>query len=91
MIGKMVEGSSEVDVAKILTHVQMPSEPGSQVGDAVEWIKRVICGMQEVECAESFSVDAFMDKALSRAISWDNKKGRKEPEKVNFTWSRTFP
>ncbi|KAL1602328.1 hypothetical protein SLS60_005743 [Paraconiothyrium brasiliense] len=91
MIGKMVEGSSEFDVARILTQVQMPCEAGSQVGNAVEWVKRVIFELQEVGCAERFSIDAFMDEALSLAVSWHSKKGRKEPEKVNYTWSRTFP
>ncbi|KAF2443294.1 hypothetical protein P171DRAFT_35168 [Karstenula rhodostoma CBS 690.94] len=91
MIGKMVEGSTEADVANVLMQVQMPCEAGSPVGDAVEWIKRVIYELQEMGCAEMFSIDAFMEEALSHAITWHGKKGRKEPEKVNFTWSRTFP
>jgi hypothetical protein len=91
MIGKMVEGGTEADIAKVLTQVQMPCETGSPVGDAVEWIKRVIFELQEVGCAERFSIDAFMDEALSNAVTWQSKKGCKEPEKVNFTWSRTFP
>ncbi|KAF1966459.1 hypothetical protein BU23DRAFT_440388, partial [Bimuria novae-zelandiae CBS 107.79] len=85
MIGKMVEGSTEADVAQILTQVQMPNEPGNQVGDAVEWIKRAIAELQEMRCAESFSIDAFMEEAVSYAASWHSKKGSKEPEKVNYT------
>lgn len=90
MIGKMVDGSAESDIAKILTQVQLPCEAGSPVADAVEWIKRAICEMQEAGCAEIFSIDAFMEQALSHAVTWHSKKGRNEPEKVNFTWSRTF-
>lgn len=96
MIGKMVEGSSDADVGQILTQVQLPSEPGSEVSDAVEWIKRVITELQGLECAESFGVDVFMERALSYAVSWNSKKSKKESEKVlaekvNYTWSRTFP
>lgn len=91
MVGKLVEGSAETDVAQILMQVQLPNEPGSQVSDAVEWIKRVIANLQESGYAESFSIDTFMKKALSYAIAWHKKKDRKEPEKVNYTWSRTFP
>ena len=91
MIGKMVEGSSDADVAQILTQVQLPSEPGSQINDAVEWIKRVITELQDLGCAESFGIDVFMEKALSYAVSWNGKKSKKVPEKINYTWSRTFP
>lgn len=91
MIGKMVLGSSDADVAQILTQVQLPNEPGSRVADSVEWIKRVIAELQELGCAEVFGIDVFIDKALSHAVTWSSKKQKEEPEKINYTWSRTFP
>jgi hypothetical protein len=63
VIRKMVESSTEAHVAKVLTHVQMPFEAGSPVGDALEWIKGVIFG------AEMFSIDAFMEEAVSNAVT----------------------
>ena len=91
MIGKMVDGSAAADITSVLTQVQLPSDPESSVGDAVEWIKRVIAELQELGCAESFSIDTFMKKALSYASSWCSDKRGREPVKVNYTWSRTFP
>lgn len=90
MIGKMVDGTTAAEVADILRHIQLPSDPNSAILDAVAWIRAAIYELQAVGCAERFSVDAFMDDALSNAVTW-HAKGKREPEKINYTWSRTFP
>lgn len=90
MIGKVPEGVGATDVGSVLKVVPLPSDPGSPIQDAVAWIKAAIEELQDASCAERFSIDAFMDDALGHAVSW-RKKGGKEVEKVNYTWSRTFP
>ncbi|KAH7117574.1 hypothetical protein B0J11DRAFT_87998 [Dendryphion nanum] len=89
MIGKMPEGTNGSDVAEILKAVPLPSDPGSIIEDGVAWIRAAIEELQDMGGAESFSVDTFIDDALGHAVSW--QKNSKGPEKVNYTWSRTFP
>lgn len=90
MIGKMEEGSSVLDIAGILSGVKMPDEPGSLVRSSVEWIKRVIEGLQELGWAEHFGVDDFVEDAMSHAVQWDKTKTQ-WPRKVNYTLQRSFP
>ena len=89
MIGKMIEGRSVYHVAGILHEVPLPSDPDSDIGDAISWLKAAIQELQETGNAERFSVDTFMSEAIRHAVTW-NTRG-KEAKKVNYTWSRTFP
>ncbi|KAF2178978.1 hypothetical protein K469DRAFT_597445 [Zopfia rhizophila CBS 207.26] len=90
MIGKMPEGMSGANIAGILKEVPLPSDPGSVIGDVVAWIKATIEELQDAGCAERFSIEAFMSDALGFATNW-HAKGEREAQKVNYTWSRTFP
>lgn len=90
MIGKIVEGMTTTDIANLLRQVQLPSEPGSAIADAAAWTQAAIQELQEVGCAETFSVEAFMADAVGHAVAWHGKGGA-EVQKVNYTWSRTFP
>ncbi|KAF2269038.1 hypothetical protein CC78DRAFT_335758 [Lojkania enalia] len=89
MIGKVLEGMHGGEVGTILKVIPLPSDPGNVIGDAVAWTKAAIEELQEAGCAERFSIDAFMDDALAYAIQWHKSPGA--PQKVNYTWSRTFP
>ncbi|KAF2243502.1 hypothetical protein BU26DRAFT_437095 [Trematosphaeria pertusa] len=91
MVGKLVEGMGGADVADVLRGVPLPSDPGSGVADAVAWVGRALEELQRVGCAERFSVEAFMGEAVGFAAQWAGRGKRGEPEKVNYTWSRTFP
>jgi hypothetical protein len=90
MIGKMPEGMSGTDLSCVLKDVPLPSDPGSHVVDSVGWILAVIEVLQEVGAAETFPIDNFLGDALAYAHKW-HTKGRTVCEKVNYTWSRTFP
>lgn len=90
MIGKMPEGMSGSDVTGILKSVPLPSDPDSLIVDVVAWIKAAIEELQNAGAAERFPIDVFMNDALGFAIQW-HAKGGKEVEKMNYTWSRTFP
>ncbi|KAF2118750.1 hypothetical protein BDV96DRAFT_642926 [Lophiotrema nucula] len=90
MIGKVPESMNPTDVGSALEVIPLPSDPSSAIPDAVAWIKAAIEELQAAGCAERFSIDAFMDDALGHAVSW-HQKGSQEVQKVNYTWSRTFP
>jgi hypothetical protein len=89
MIGKVPEGMSVTDVGSALKLVPLPSDPQSPVGDVVAWIKAAIEELQEAGCAETFPIDTFINDALDQVVVWHNKGLSRE--KVNYTWSRTFP
>lgn len=86
MIGKVPEAMGMNDVAAVLREVPLPDG----VEDPVAWIQAAIVELQDVGCAERFSVEAFMSDAMGHAGGW-HAKNKREPEKVNYTWSRTFP
>jgi hypothetical protein len=90
MIGKLPLEKTIGDVARILKKVPLPSDPATPVKDTVSWTKVAIAELQLAGMAERFSPDSFVADALVHARQW-YAKGVKTPEKINYTWSRTFP
>ncbi|OCK76035.1 hypothetical protein K432DRAFT_396784 [Lepidopterella palustris CBS 459.81] len=92
MIGKLPEGFAGADVAALLRDIPLPDAHASPVENGVTWMKMAIGELQRNGCAERFSVDQFVDDALGYADAWYAKDKRGERnEKINYTWSRTFP
>ena len=87
MVGKLPEGLTPEDVGALLSHVPLPEEAGLE--GEVEWVRVALGELQRNGCAEAFSVEQFVGDAVAYADGWVAKGKRKE--KVNYTWSRTFP
>jgi hypothetical protein len=90
MIGKIPQEQSIRDVERILRKVPLPSDPASSITDTLGWTRTASEDLQQAGLAERFSVDTFVADALIHARQW-YAKGGKTIEKINYTWSRTFP
>jgi hypothetical protein len=90
MIGKAPPGRTLKDIALSLRRVPLPSDPTTPICDTVSWTRAAVEELQDEGLAEKFDVEVFMGEALKLAVEWHRKAAR-EPVKVNYTWSRTFP
>ena len=87
MVGKLPEGLEPEDVGALLTHVPLPA--GAGLEGEVEWVRVALGEFQRNGCAEIFSIEQFVGDAVGYADGWMAKE--KRYQKVNYTWSRTFP
>ncbi|KAF2746749.1 hypothetical protein M011DRAFT_78021 [Sporormia fimetaria CBS 119925] len=93
MIGKIPAGKDIRDVERVLKRVPLPSDPSApNVNDTVDWTRVAVEELQKVGCAENFRVEKLMSDALGHANTWAAKsQSGGSGERVNYTWSRTFP
>lgn len=91
MIGKLPIERTVREVERILRRIPLPSDPACpQINDTMDWTKAAIEELQQQGMAERFPIDTFAADALVHAGQWYSKQG-KGIEKINYTWSRTFP
>jgi hypothetical protein len=91
MIGKVPEDVSRESIEEALREVPLPCDPGSRVSDGADWIQGALDVLQGCGAAETFSIEAFMADAMGSAAQWTSKKNNGDVQKINYTWSRTFP